>query len=276
MYRFLLRPRWLAFHLLVLVGVTAMVGAGFWQLDRYNDRRALNQEITERASFPVVELDEVLRDGVDPASVEWRTVRVTGEFLGDEQVLVVNRTQGGVAGRNVVTPLLLDDSRAIFVTRGFISLTDDVPGPSAGTVTVVGRLRETQRRGLTGLTDPPGERIEFQRLDIPRIAEQLDVPVLPMSLDLLTAEPAVDLAAGDPLPLPDPELSDGPHLSYMIQWWIFSICAIAGWVFAVRRSARTRQRTVSAAGERTAADSPPQGDDEPTTAPSRTPTTSRD
>ena len=32
MYRFLARPRWLAFHVLIVVLVVVMVNLGFWQL----------------------------------------------------------------------------------------------------------------------------------------------------------------------------------------------------------------------------------------------------
>ena len=42
MYRFLLAPRWIAFHLLVVVGVVAMVNLGFWQLRRMDERQAFN------------------------------------------------------------------------------------------------------------------------------------------------------------------------------------------------------------------------------------------
>jgi cytochrome oxidase assembly protein ShyY1 len=37
-------------------------------------------------------------------------------------------------------------------------------------------------------------------------------------------------------PIVAPTLDEGPHLSYTIQWFIFSICVIVGWVLAVRRS----------------------------------------
>ena len=54
----------------------------------------------------------------------------------------------------------------------------------------------------------------------------------------------VELTASDPAevtPYPvaveAPELSERNHLSYAVQWFIFSLCAIVGWVFAVRKSA---------------------------------------
>ena len=41
-----------------------------------------------------------------------------------------------------------------------------------------------------------------------------------------------------------PTLDEGPHLSYTIQWFIFSICVIVGWVLAVRRSMAMRSGKV--------------------------------
>jgi len=33
----------------------------------------------------------------------------------------------------------------------------------------------------------------------------------------------------------DPEFSNGPHLSYTVQWLLFTICAAGGWFALVRR-----------------------------------------
>jgi len=41
-------------------------------------------------------------------------------------------------------------------------------------------------------------------------------------------------------PVSPPELSQGPHLSYAIQWLIFSIAVIVGWVLAIRKSLANR------------------------------------
>ena len=44
-----------------------------------------------------------------------------------------------------------------------------------------------------------------------------------------------------PRPVAAPELTEGPHLGYAVQWFVFSTCAGIGWVLAVRRSAATRR-----------------------------------
>ena len=45
-------------------------------------------------------------------------------------------------------------------------------------------------------------------------------------------------AATPPLLIPEPERGDGPHLSYAIQWFTFSLLAIVGWALVVRREAK--------------------------------------
>jgi surfeit locus 1 family protein len=273
MYWFVLRPKWLAFHLLVAALVVIMVNLAFWQLHRLHERQDFNAQVRSRSSMPIADFDQVVTPQIatvdDADRVEWRAVRVTGTYLADEQVIVINRAQAGQAGENVVTPLQMADGRLVLVNRGFVADVDTVPAPPTGTVTVVGRLRATEERSFGGLTDTAeGDLTELFRLDIPRLAEQLPGPVAPVFVSLVTSDPS---APGDPMPVPDPELDEGPHKSYMVQWFIFSICAIVGWVLAIRRSAKRRQ--LSAAAERTSSDSPPATDDEPSTAQLGTPPT---
>jgi cytochrome oxidase assembly protein ShyY1 len=239
MYRFLLRPKWLLFHLVVLLLVVVMVNLGIWQLHRLQDRRAFNAEVRDRSDMPVAPFESVVIDAVrtvdDGDLVEWRPVTLAGRYVADEQVQIINRSQGGAPGVDVVTPLELPDGLLVLVNRGFVPATDPVPEPPEGDVVVTGVVRETERRGFGGLTDQDGDLTEFQRLDIERIAPQLASPVAPVFVDLVSSDPP---AADGPIPVPAPDLTEGPHMSYMIQWWIFSACAIVGWVLAVRRSAR--------------------------------------
>src|SRR5690606_13918671 len=116
----------------------------------------------------------------DLAEVEWRPVAASGTYLSDETLFVVNRSQNGRAGRNVVVPLRLADGRTLLVNRRFVPLASDVPPVPADDVTLVGRLRRSQERGLGQLSDPAqGELDEVQRVDIPRLASQLPGAVVP-------------------------------------------------------------------------------------------------
>lgn len=239
MYRFLLRPRWILFHLVCIGAVVLMVNLGFWQLRRLDERQEFNARVEARIDQPPVPLDEALASG-DPDELEWRSVIATGEYLPNEQLLVVNRSQSGQAGDVVVTPLLLEEGRVLLVERGFAPLGADLAPAPDGTVDVIGRLRPSEERRRGQLSDPAeGELTEAQRLDIDRLAAQLPGPPIGMYVELVESRPAE--TGPFPAPLREPELTDGPHLSYAGQWFIFSAGVIVGWVLAVRHSVRTRR-----------------------------------
>ena len=65
-------------------------------------------------------------------------VTAAGRYLPDEQLVVVNRSQHGLAGEIVVTPLQLADGRIVLVSRGFVPLDQ----PSAA-----GARRRRRRHG---------------------------------------------------------------------------------------------------------------------------------
>jgi cytochrome oxidase assembly protein ShyY1 len=249
MYRFLLRPKWLLFHFLVLAGVVVMVNLAFWQLRRLDERKDFNAHVSANIDAAPVGLADLIAIDAEPGDpalfdAEWRPVTASGEYLVDEQFVVVNRSQNGIAGLIVVTPLRLADDRILLVERGFVPLSEEdaiasLPPPE-GEVEVLGRLRRSQQRESVGLADPgEGDLTQVQRIDIPRLSAQLPGDPVPMYVELIASDPQEPAALPDPLH--EPTLSEGSHLSYTVQWFIFSLCAVVGWVFAVRRSIATRR-----------------------------------
>lgn len=257
MHRSLLRPKWIAFHLLIAALVVLMVNLGLWQLRRLDQRQDRNAAVRERSALAT----EPLSDWLDPSSTEdaiavaeWRPLSAQGTYDATATVLIRNRSLDGAPGYHVVTPLAMDDGTAVLVNRGFLArgtatATPTPPAPPSGAIEVTGRVRPTQERGLFGPPDPDeGTLTEAQRIDVPRLAEQLPYPVVPAYLELVATAP--EPQAPQPALLPLPALDDGPHLSYAIQWFLFSALAIAGWVLAVRRSSATaRARDRDAAPE---------------------------
>lgn len=247
MYGFLFRGRWIAFHLLVVAAIIGMISAGFWQLRRLDERQSFNAVIEARYDAEPVPLDQLLPPtGTVPndelEEIEWRQATTSGTYLTDEQLRVVNRSQGGRAGDNIVVPLQLDDGRVLLVNRGFVPLAEPSFEGVEGRATVTGHLRTSEERRLGQLSDPSeGELTEVQRIDVERLAPQLPGEPVPMYLDLVSSSPAQ--VGAFPEPVAQPDLSEGNHLSYAVQWFIFSAAVAAGWFLAVRRSIRTRQRS---------------------------------
>jgi len=240
MYRFLYSPRWIGFHLLVIFGIVLMINLGFWQLRRLDQRQAFNAQVTSRIDLPPEPLDRILVPGADPDDLDWRSIEASGRYLPDEQFAVVNRSQDGIAGDMVVTPLALDDGRVLLVERGFVPLGVEASAAPTGDVDIVGRLRPSQVRRRGQLSDTSsGDLTEAQRLDIPRLTPQLPGPPVPMYVELTASRPAEEPPYPEPVDVP--ELSEGPHLGYAVQWFIFSIAVGVGWVFAVRKSLNARR-----------------------------------
>lgn len=232
---FLVRPKWIAFHLLVVSAVVLMINFGFWQLRRLDERQTFNEIVIERTQADPVDLVTLLaKDAFSPSEAEWSTVTAAGTYLPD-QILLFNRSQDGVAGDNVLTPLALDNGTTVIINRGFVQLNTPPPAPPGTKVEIVGRVRQTQVRTKGGVTDAAdGALTEVRRVDVAKIAPQLPGEVAPVYIDLISSEPAA--SPTDPAALRLPDLGEGNHLSYAFQWFIFSVCIAIGWVLAVRRS----------------------------------------
>jgi len=249
MYRFLLRPKWIAFTLGIVLLIFTMINLGLWQLRRLDQRRESNAAVEQRYDQAPRPLDSVLTPGADPESLQWLPVTVVGTYRPEGTVQIVNRSQNGFAGDNIVVPLDLGDGRVLLVNRGFLPMDEETkaPPPPTGEVEVTGRLRPSQSRHFAQLSDATtGTLTEAQRIDIPRLRQQVKGQVLDMYIDAYQSKPADSTALQ---PVIKPDLSEGPHLSYAIQWFIFSVCAAVGWVLAIRHSAATRRREADKAAE---------------------------
>jgi cytochrome oxidase assembly protein ShyY1 len=252
--RFLLRPRWLLSHVLVLLLAVTMVNLGFWQLRRLDEKRDRNALIEARMDQPVEPVEDLLEPGGDDGvgQARFRRVTATGTYDEDATVVVRNRSQDGVAGAWLVTPLALADGARVGVLRGFVALDADgsavrPPAPE-GEVTV------------EGLVVDPGSFDGTAPGDLePLLAEGDTLPGLVLAESSVPPEPdgaAPEAAdAGSIVPVPPPELSEGPHLGYAAQWFIFSTIALVGYPIVLRRVVIRRGKEVD--------------DDDPPAAPAR-------
>jgi cytochrome oxidase assembly protein ShyY1 len=112
----------------------------------------------------------------------------------------------------------------VLVLRGFEKPDLDgslrSPSPPTSVVTVDGYAMVIER------LDP------IARQDLERLRD--DVRALPIVVQLKSSVPGDDPSLA---PIPLPELSDGPHLSYAVQWFLFATIAVVGYVVLLRREA---------------------------------------
>jgi cytochrome oxidase assembly protein ShyY1 len=92
-----------------------------------------------------------------------------------------------------------------------------------------------------GERSPDGRLLTVTEPDAATIAPELSSPALPLLAQLQAQDPP---QSGDlPRLVPPPELSEGPHLSYAIQWFTFATIALVGYGLLVRREVRDRRRS---------------------------------
>ena len=245
-YRFALRPKWILSHVLILILVVVMINLGFWQLRRLDEKKTYNASVRANESLPVAPIDAVVHP-IDPSSsgkdIAFRRVTMLGQYDLGSEVLVRARSLNERPGVWVATPLRLADGAAVVVVRGFLptqGTPDFVPAdaePPTGEVTVDGLVQETQTRGTFGPTDPSDGRLSnIARVDVARVQKQVPYALYPVWVQLGSSQPAQ--VGPEPEVLPEPVLDEGPHLSYAVQWFIFSTIALVGYPLILRRSAR--------------------------------------
>ena len=209
------------------------VGLGFWQLRRLDDRRSANAAIVKARSTPPV----TIRSAADVATLApFRRVVAAGTYDLEGEVIVYGRALDGEPGHHVVTPLMLEDGSALLVLRGWVPFRMDAApveeaAPVVLDVVVEGFLVAAEPGG----SGPPDTHGVVRSLDPAAIAEPLPFDVAPLALQLEEQRPP---QPGLPTTIPPPELSEGPHLSYAIQWFSFATIALVGGTVLLHRDRR--------------------------------------
>ncbi|HET8969965.1 MAG TPA: SURF1 family protein [Candidatus Nanopelagicales bacterium] len=251
-WRGVLRDRrvW-ALGFVVLLIVPSFFLLARWQLHRLDERREVNTAIEVHTQEPAVPVGRVMTAGAPPGSVgedqQWRDVTATGRYLTDDTQLVRKRPMNGANGFWVMTPLQLPDGTVLAVNRGWLAAGSDaltspsVPPPPAGTVTITGRIRPSQDAPPRPGDLPAGKVTDLDVRAVPAAG-----PVYPGYVELVGSVPP-EKGAPPVAPIPLPELDEGPHLSYAVQWIAFALIAVGGFVLLVRSEARRRAEDEQAA-----------------------------
>ena len=174
--------------------------------------------------------------------MRFRRVSATGTYDAENQVELYGRTQDGRPGSHLLTPLVTERrfGRSSSTADGYRSVwTRSEETPPTGQVVVDGVLFASEG-------DPPGkvgeatERVDtvdtLVRVDLARIQAQLPYRIAPVYV--LLQERTTSDPEEPPLPAPLPELSEGPHLSYAVQWFTFATIALVGFVIVALREGR--------------------------------------
>src|SRR5215208_1144901 len=109
--------KWLLTTLLVFLGTALCIRLGIWQMDRLESRRAFNAQVESMRALPPLDLNQEGTDSI--REMEWRSVKVAGEYDFENQIALRNQYYGNQYGYHLWTPLLFNET-AVLVDRGWI------------------------------------------------------------------------------------------------------------------------------------------------------------
>ena len=210
-----------------VAAIALFVAAGNWQRGRMNAKEVERAAVAAAAAQAPVPLPEAS----DWSAWRWRRVVASGTWRDAAQLLVDNRIVDGRAGFAVVTPLALDDGRAVLVDRGWTPAgaggmrVPRVAAPS-GRATIEGRVVVPPARYLElGEAAAPSGNV-WQNLDPARIAAATGLKLLPIVIEQDPAAPADGLTRHWAPAGPDATT----HRMYMFQWYAFAALVAVLWI----------------------------------------------
>ena len=238
--RKLFSRKWWFATLLVVIGTLVLVRLGIWQLERLEQRRAFNAQVTAARAQSVLDLNQQVPADVN--KLEWRSVQFVGQYDFENQIAIRNQYYGNQYGYHLLTPLL-SQGTAVLVDRGWIPA-DSNSTPEdwrkydeTGEVKVIGQIRlglgKPAFGGVADTLPADGSRLSlWNNADVPQVAKQLSYPILPVYIQV-NADPS---DTEPPIPFqPEIELTEGPHFGYALQWFTFATILLVGYPFFVRK-----------------------------------------
>ncbi len=217
--------------ILALAAIVLFAALGSWQLGRADEKRAMARNFN--AGGPAIDWPQLPAD-----APRFQRVSLRGRYDADHQFLLDNMSHESVAGVQVLTPLVLDNGKAVLVNRGWLpfgATRQDLPPVDVDGEkrTVVGRLDELPRPGIW-LKGPATS-------GWPRLVQYPGMAELSAALGRELAPRQVLLDPG----VPDGYVRDwivtgttpDRHLGYAVQWFAFAALAGAIWfVLSLRKS----------------------------------------
>ncbi len=207
--------------LATLMTVASTATLGCWQLDRAAQKTALQAARQTQGRLPALGGAELAREATAAAAQWHRRATLEGAWMAEATVYLENRPMNGRTGFIVVTPLLLDDGRAVVVQRGWLPRDAADRGRIAAYRTAAGRVR------VSGLIAPstsrlyelgtPASGLIRQNLDLAAVALESRRTLLPLVIVEDEANPAPTDGLSRQWPQPASDVHK--HLGYAFQWF---------------------------------------------------------
>lgn len=232
-FRFRLIP-FIATVLLVALGIAL----GNWQQGRAAQKMALRDRLAQRSSEAPLELGPVITP-LEP--LEFRRVRVTGEFVASWPVFIDNRSFQGRNGFYLLMPFKITGSDThVLVARGWLPADPTVhtrlpsyPTPQ-GQVTIEGVVTGSIGHVLQlGTAMAPTPNAMVQNLEPGAFAQASGLKVQPFFVEQTGPQEQGGALVRD---WPAPSTGIEKHKGYAFQWYALAVMAFLFFVITGFRS----------------------------------------
>ena len=213
---------------------------GYWQLQRADEKRALQAQYDARADGPAIQVEPRVQR---PEQLQFYRVVAKGSYETDYQILLDNRVHQGLPGYDVITPLHLPGSDVrLLVNRGWISLGADrahlpaIETPK-GPVEITGVATVPAENVFTlGQPEPIGGSWQkvWQNLDMKRYQAAVPFPVQPVVVLLDPRSPA----GGFTREWARLDAGIAVHEGYAFQWFMMAAGLVVIYLFMGHRRAK--------------------------------------
>jgi len=210
---------------------------GFWQLQRAEEKRRLQEEYDRRATAPVMRVEPRLQQAED---LRFHRVVARGYYDARNQVLIGNRVHAGRVGYHVITPLRIEGGEVrVLVNRGWVPQREDGAPPPidvpAGLVEAGGIATAPAEKPLTlGWTRSRGALTVWPHLDMRRYAELAPFAVQPVLILLNPGSPGGFAREWSRL-----DAGIAMHEGYAYQWFVLAgVLLVVYLVITLRRAER--------------------------------------
>lgn len=223
--------------LITIPALALLLALGGWQVQRLQWKADLIRELEIRGSAAAIPLP--LNDRIAAEDLAHRRVTVTGRYMYEAEMHLLNRVRDGVPGIHVVTPLIrADGGGTILVDRGWVPL--DWPGTpysfyatGAVTLEVTGVVRIPEEPGMF-TPDNRSAKNEWYYMDLAAMSGAAGVlPFIDYYLYATAERLPEGVEQAGAAPDPNEWRVDLPnnHLHYAITW--FSLAAVLLVVYVV-------------------------------------------
>ena len=232
---------WLGWLTLVFVFTTACVFLSKWQFDRQAEVVETNSRIAASYAAEPRALEEILAiDQTWNPALEFRSVLVSGQYIPDQSYLVRNRPYNAYPGFLQLVAFQTDGGSVIWVERGWLPTgrksdsPDEVPAVDSTHRQLTLRLRPSEP--ALDRTAPPGQ---LSSINLESASSELvETDIYTQAYGRLISE-YPELPTGQKIG--KPELSEGNHLSYAMQWILFGLMAIGAVLWTISQERRRKQ-----------------------------------